>query len=291
MPILGLGLFLATGAWAGGLRCSFGEVVVDNLKIGRSYSLQTLANLPLTVTNSGDQPATVRIDALLPGEGELRQGALPIPSVTWATVRPDSFLLGPGEARSAELVLAIPDDERLFGRKFEVIYWSHTLPQPGSMLAYGLKSRVIFSIDSTREASGASPDSGGASIEFSPARIVLERLSPGREYKLEDSKHRPLVVKNTSNRDISLELQFLSPQKSDDDTSGGYADLIGSAHLTLAPTRFSLGPGEEKSILGTLVFPKSPVLKGRRFMGVISATVVGLSVRTQVYSRIFAQVR
>jgi len=32
-----------------------------------------------------------------------------------------------GETKLSELVLAIPDDERLFGRKFEVIYWSHTL--------------------------------------------------------------------------------------------------------------------------------------------------------------------
>jgi hypothetical protein len=61
-------------AHAGGLRCSIGEVVIENLKIGRTYSLKTLANLPLTLTNTTDGPVNLAVDALVPDASELRQG-------------------------------------------------------------------------------------------------------------------------------------------------------------------------------------------------------------------------
>lgn len=289
--VLAFGLLVPTGAWAGGLRCSLGEVVINNLKIGQSYSLQTLANLPLSVTNTGDQTTTVRIDALVPDPSELRQGALPVPSATWAMARPDSFVLAPKQTRLVELKLLIPDDERLFGKKFEVIYWSHTLAQPGDLLASGLKSRVIFTIDSVRGAAGAEPDSGELSIDFSPSQLILEGIVRGREYQLEDSLRKSLVLRNTSSRRVSLELRPLSAQDSDDRLKEGYADLLSSARLRLSPTKLSLGPGEERAISGTLMFPKGRPLKGKKFMCVVSAAVVDLPVHTQIYSRIYAHIK
>ena len=59
-----------TVAEAGGLSCSIGEVVIENLKIGQTYSLRTLANLPLSLTNTGDESVVVRVDPLRPTVGE-----------------------------------------------------------------------------------------------------------------------------------------------------------------------------------------------------------------------------
>ena len=285
-------VFLAASqAHAGGLRCSFGEVVINNLKIGKSYSLEALANLPLVLTNTDDKPCTVRVDALVPGESELRQGAAAIPSAAWAAALPDSFVLAPSEAKSVELKIAIPDDEQLLGKKFEVIYWSHTLAQEGNLIAYGLKSRVIFSIDQARDTVGAAPQSGELSVSFAPAQILIERVAPGHQYPLEDSNHKPLVLKNTSTREIALELEPLSGQKSEAGLLEGYSDLLETARLTLAPSKLTLAPGEARAITGTLVFPKGPSLKGRKFMCVVSAAVVNLPVRTQIYSRVLVHAR
>ena len=289
--VAALGLLVSANALAGGLRCSFGEVVINNLKICKSYSLEKLANLPLSLTNTDDKPSTVRVDALVPGEDELRQGAQAIPSATWASARPDSFVLAPNQTQSVELTIAIPDDERLFGKKFEVVYWSHTLAQAGNMIAYGLKSRVIFTIDQARDTAGAAPAAGELSIDFAPSQIVLEGVVRGREYRIEDSHHKPLVVRNTSARQISIELEPLSGQNSDAGPQEGYSDLLASAHLSLSPTKLSLEPGEEKAIAGTLVFPKGPSLKGKKFMCVISAAVMNMPVRTQIYSRILVHAR
>jgi hypothetical protein len=81
-----------------------------------------------------------------------------------------------GETKRSELMIKIPDDERLFGRKFEVIYWSHTLPRPEDLLSYGLKSRIIFTIDPNSDTTQAEPE-GDLALEFVPGELWLDRVS------------------------------------------------------------------------------------------------------------------
>jgi hypothetical protein len=85
-----------------------------------------------------------------------------------------------------------------------------------------------------------------------------------------------------------VELQTLAPEKSATILPPGYANLLGSATVKLIPAKFDLQPGEEKTISGTVNFPKGEHLTGKKFMCVISAAVVGQSVKTQIYSRIYA---
>jgi hypothetical protein len=290
MLALTLTLGPAEIARAGGLRCSIGEVVIDNLKIGHSYSLQALANLPLVITNTADQAATIRVQPLVPDAGELRPGVDAIPAVAWASARPDSFVLAPHESKSVEMMLTIPDDERLFGRKFLVNFWSHTMAQAGDLLAYGLKSRVIFSIDQARDTSAVAP-MGELSVTLTPSELRLEGLARGREYPLAKGKAQPLVVQNNSSRPLSLELQVLSPEHSAARLPEGFGDLMGSGEVTLSPSKFTLQPGEKRTISGTVLFPKGKALQGKNFMCVLCAAIVDLPVKTQIYSRLFAQLK
>src|SRR5476651_1849643 len=55
-----------------GLRSPLGEVVIRHLKIGQTYSMYKLMNLPLRVVNTGDEDVdlhieTVAVTDLLPG--------------------------------------------------------------------------------------------------------------------------------------------------------------------------------------------------------------------------------
>ena len=276
--------------FAGGLSCSIGEVVINNLKIGQTYSLKTLANLPLSITNTGEQTVIVQVEPLIPATSELRQGAEAIPDNAWASALPGSFELGPKQTKAVEIILSIPDDESLFNKKFQVNFWSHTLPQPGNFLAYGLNSRVIFSIDQVRELPGSVPQ-GDLSISLLPAEITLENIKPGKKYRLEDFTKKPLLIKNTSNKTLSVELQLLAPQNSVTTLTDGYTDLLSCATVKLFPHKFTLNPGEEKKISGTIFFPKGKFVPEKKFMAVISAAVVDQAVQTQIYSRIYAHLK
>ena len=274
-------------ATAGGLSCSIGEVVVENLKIGQTYSLQSLANLPLAVTNTGDQALRVSIEPLIPASSELRQDAEPIPDLGWASAAPGILELAPKETKSAALILTIPDDVRLFGRKFQVNFWSHSQPLPGDPLAYGLKSRVIFTIDRERELPGAAPK-GDLSLALLPAELRLGTVAPGRRYRLETAAKGQLRVRNTSTRPLVVEMQALTAEKAGVPLRKGCVDLVQAAEVTLTPASFTLEPGEERAIAGTISVGKGKGLKGKDLVGVISASVMNLPVKTRIYSRISA---
>ena len=283
-------LTLPRPAFAGGLKCSIGEVVIENLKIGQRYSLKTLANLPLTLTNTSDHAVRVAIDAMVPDASELRQGAEAIRSVEWASAMPETLELASKETRTAELILEIPDDEALFGRKFQAIFWSHTLPRAGDMLAYGLKSRVIFTVDTTREAEGVTP-TGDLSLTLVPSQAEFERLTPGRKYRLEEALREPLKVRNTSDRQVQVEVRALSLGEAGIRAEAGTADLLESGEVSLSPSSFALAPGEERTLEGVLSLTKRNLPKGKDLMCVIAAAVTDREVKTQIYSRIYAHAR
>ena len=287
---LALGLCLSAPAIAGGLRCSLGEVVITDLKIGQTYSLNTLAHLPLAITNTGEGAVSVRVDPLIPGAGDLRQGSEAIPDSAWASASPNAFDLAPHETRLVELGLRIPDDDRLRGRKFEVLFWSHTLPKAGDLLTYGLNSRVIFTVDHERAAPGDAPI-GDLSITLTPPEIHVVDVTAGRAYPIGDALQPPLVVQNTSTRSLSVEVQALRARGSATTLPAGCAELLDAAEVKLSPTRFTLGPGEQRTITGTVAFPKGKRLKTRPLMCVVSAAVMDQPVHNQIYARIYAQPR
>jgi len=274
-------------AHAGGLRCSIGEVVIENLKIGHTYSLQTLANLPLTLTNTTDGPVIVKVDALVPDAAELRQGAEAIPDVRWATSSPDSIPMNAGESKRSELVLAIPNDERLFGRKFEVIYWSHTLPRPEDLLSYGLKSRIIFTIDPNRDTTDAQPG-GDLSLEFVPGELWLDRVAKGHRYELQTALGEGLTLRNTSSHALTVNLKPVALSDARVGVSG-FGDLLANGEVTLTPSTVTLAPGESRAVTGTVQMGHPKQKWTSNLACIISAEVQNQPVRTRLYARVYAR--
>jgi len=283
--LITLGLVIT--AQAGGLSCSVGEVVIENLKIGNTYSLKALANLPLLVTNTGPRPVTVLVEPLVPATTETRQGAEPIPALSWAKALPDSFELAPRETKAVEMIISIPDEEAYFGKKLQVNFWSHTLAKDGEFLAYGISSRVIFTIDTVRQEPNLLPR-GDFSFSILPAEMRLKNLSPGVVYDLRDLLQEPLIIHNTSGKKLVVEIRALRLEESSASAPEGYADLWGSANLSLSPSILYLEPGEEKSISGTIRFNKRGKFSNKNFLGIICAAVTEQDIKTQIYSRIYA---
>ncbi len=275
-------------AHAGGLRCSIGEVVIENLKIGHTYSLKSLANLPLTLVNTTDGGVELKIDVLVPDASELRQGAEAVPSVTWATAMPDSLHMDAGQTLQSELSLVIPDDERLFGRKFQVTFWSHTLPRPGDLLSYGLKSRVIFSIDAARDTAAVMPE-GDLSLEWVPGELWMSRVSRGRQYALVSNEGQNLSLRNTSDRPLTVALRVVHPNETSKAVVSGFGDLLNDADVVLSPATVTLAPGETRSIEGSVRMRRPRQRWTSNLACVISAEVVDQPVRTQLYARVYAR--
>lgn len=281
-------------AMAGGLSCSIGEVVLDHLQAGQRYSLVALAHLPLTITNTSDRPLRVRIESMVPDESELRHGAAAIPDAGWASASPETLTLAPRTTGQAELTLDIPNRDELLGRTFEAMFWSHSLPEPGEMLAYGLKSRVIFGVDSVRAtpAPDAQPVAGDLSIALQPAEVHFdERATKDAPVSLMGADGKTLSIRNTSDHVMRVSLEALSPSDAETSLDAGYGDLTHVANVHIEEPVVTLEPGESRSVRASVAFAHGTPGKGKKFMCVVAASVEDLPVRTRILSRVYADAR
>lgn len=134
----------AAGRAKVGLSSQFINVVLENLKPGRSYNLRELKGIPYTVKNRGDGPVEVSLEVIPPAAKELIAPYEAIPDPSWITLTPSRAFLGAGEPAFSDLTINVPDDPKYIGRHFQGVVWARTLNT--GLLAAGVKSNVRFSI-------------------------------------------------------------------------------------------------------------------------------------------------
>ncbi|MFQ5801941.1 MAG: hypothetical protein ACE5JQ_03475 [Candidatus Methylomirabilales bacterium] len=133
--------------FAGGLRTYFVEAILHDLKIGKSYSLLKVRNLPLSITNTGEGSVRLKIEALRPEPDETLSGFEPIPDPSWISFERDIFTVEPKGTGQTDITISVPDDERYLGKRYQVVIFSRTT---SGMIGAGFRSRLLFSIDSVR---------------------------------------------------------------------------------------------------------------------------------------------
>ena len=280
---------------AGGLSTQLGEVVVENLQIGQTYNLKELANLRLIVTNTSDYGVDLRMDVLLPDSSELRKGAEPIPDTSWVSLSQTLFELGPNEKATSDIILSIPEDKRYLGKKFQVTIWSHTLGGKGSgmFLAYGLKTRFIFTTDTVKAAKNEVVTVSDASVNFTlqPEEIFLDDVELGRTYDLDRKAGLVLEITNPGDREQTFELRSLTVGNSAATLTKEYQDAPDASYLRFSENRFVLPPAGTKTVKMYLEFPPEKEYRGKKYMFVIHALSVDQKVTTGVYSRLYASIK
>jgi len=130
-------------AYAMGLSTTFGQVRVDNVKIGQTYSMTKDVDTPFVIKNTSDIELALKIDVLVPKENELIEGYEAIPDANWIKLEKDYFPLPPQSEVSTDILINIPDKERYKGKKYQVYIWSHTIE---GTIGIGLRSKLLITI-------------------------------------------------------------------------------------------------------------------------------------------------
>jgi hypothetical protein len=290
-----LALVVYNVAEAGGLSTQLGEVVIENLQIGQTYNLKQLANLNLIVTNTSDYGVDLRMDILLPDSSELKKGSDPIPDTSWVKLSQNLFKLAPNEKASSDIIVSIPDDDQYRGKKYQVTIWSHTLGGSGSgmFLAYGLKTRIIFTTDTVRATQNEVVTSSDASVDFTlkPEEIFLDNVKLGKVYDVEKNRGLVLTITNPSEHEQTFNLQSLTVGNSVATLTKEYEDTPDASYLKFSENTFVLPPKGTKTIKMYLKFPPQKEYSGKKYMFVIHAFTLDEKVTTGVYSRLYASIR
>ena len=139
-----LGSLFCQNSYSYGLRTTFGKVILENIPMGRVYSMRQDAKFPLVIRNDSDQQSNLKLQVLVPKPNEVQEGYEAIPDKSWISLEKDAMAIEPQGEGETDVVIHIPDNEKYQGRKFHVFIWSYTTD--GS-LGIGLKSKLLFSVE------------------------------------------------------------------------------------------------------------------------------------------------
>lgn len=131
----------------GGLRTEFGEVRLQNLAIGKTYSVARLAAAPLVIRNTSAETLRVHVEVVVPSHHELRPGALPLPDESWVRLERANFALAAGRTVRTDVRVTLPYDPDLAGKTFQVNLWSSDLDARGEPRARAQVHRLLFNVE------------------------------------------------------------------------------------------------------------------------------------------------
>ena len=286
----------ATTAQAGaGLKTQFGEVVIKGLKIGQTYSLLKLVNLPLRLVNTGDGEVEVVISPLPPSEAVLREGYAPIPSVDWVSVERSTLTIGPNREGATDVLIAVPNDPSLLGKRVQVGLWSRTR-DPNSPIAVAILSHLLIHIDSEPptedELKKNFVDETLANLDFTvmPTSVDLGSLAAGERHDLRKTRKVALKLVNPNDRALNFRVKALPVWESLILPPPGTLAAHDAGWLKPAREVVEVEANSIVEVPMTLEIADEPRNRGKRFMLLLSVEALEQKIPTKVYSKYFVTV-
>lgn len=210
-------MFFVADIYSGGLSTTCGMMTLGNLKIGQEYSLKQLLGYPYNVTYKGSYPVDLKIEVVKP-DTTTADGFEPIPDISWLRLQREEFALDPGETANTDIIISIPNDENLLGKKFRVIISPYTSAPKGDtraglVFALGLSCNLYLSIapkPPTEEEIRQQKKrllSNYMNYSVSPERIFLYDLLPNKVYNLTKEFGEVIKIINATTQDVMVSIE------------------------------------------------------------------------------------
>lgn len=282
-------LALATAAQAAGLRTPFGEVIVRNIKIGQTYSLYKLVNLPLRVINTGDNEVDLRVETIAIRPEEVKTG-YEAAGRDWVRVERSSFTLGPNREAATDLIITVPNDPALLGRRYEADIWSHTVNS--GALQVGLRSRLLLHVDSAppsdEELKKKFVDETLANLDFTvmPINAQIGGIPLGRELDLRKERKISIKLINPNDRALDFRVRSIPSWESMIRPPEGYEDAYDPKWLRAEKEIVNVEGNSISETSLSLNIPDDARNRGKNFFFIVSFELLEQKIPTRVYYRL-----
>lgn len=292
--ILTAAVFLALTASAharAGLRTPFGEVVVKNIKIGQTYSLYKLLNLPMRVVNTGSEEVDLQMEMVRISTAEMRPNYEVLGSSDWVRLAQSTFTVGADHEAVSDLIISIPNEPALLGRRFEADIYSHTVAQHG-VYAVALLSRLLIHVDSVppteEELKKKFVDETIANLDFTviPINAAVQDIAVGREVSLR--KERQIVIKviNPNERALSFRVHSMPSWESTIRPPEGFEDPVDPKWLKPETETVKVEGNSIGMTSLTLNIPENPAYRGKNYFFIVSFEILEQKIPARVYYRL-----
>jgi|CXWL01.1.fsa_nt_gi hypothetical protein len=285
-------LLTAASASAAGMRTKFGEVVVSGVKIGQTYSLKELVNLPYSVVNTGADEVDLILDVIAVSSDTLKIGYESVTSTSWVTLNERLFTVAANREVSTDLTIAIPNDTALLGRRFQSDIWAHTRSSRG-MFAVGMRSRLLIHVDSTppteEEMKRKFVKKNLPALDFTllPTYGKADGVPLGRKIDLRKEHKVGVKIINPNETALNFRLRSIPNWESLLKAPEGYEDAYNPQWLAPAGDIVKV---EGNSISETGLFlniPDNPMHRGKKFFFSVSVEILEAEIPMRVYYRLF----
>lgn len=268
----------ASQSWAkAGLSTRFGDVFVENLDIGQSYNTRELANLPLKVTNTGDDTIDLMFDVQIPKVENIKEhlqkeGYAPIPDLSWIRLTKDRFLVPAGESAFSDVILTIPDDPALYGKKFQVDIWSHGTPK--SFLNLGIYSHLMFTVlpspQSRQETAQLKKRGLAANLNFDlvPDKVYLSDVALGAKTTLK-GKSQAIKIINTNSFPLKFFIKMVPLSETPLTLQQGFEEPADPSWMKVLTETMTVGANSIKDIDARITIPNEEKYRGKNYMFIL----------------------
>ena len=287
---------LATPSFAAGLRTKFGEVVVRNLKIGQTYSLNKLLSLPLRVLNTGDESVDLRVDVIKASPEALRAGYEVVPDTGWVRLDKQSFTVEPSHEAVTDVVLSIPNDKALLGRKFEADLWSRTQSKAG-MFGVGMQSRLLFHVSSAlptdEELKAKFVDRKLANLDFTllPMSGKADDVPVGKEQDLKALSKISIKLINPNDAKLTFRIRSLPNFEALLTVPSGYEEAPDPKWLRAASEIVKVDSNSIKETALLLNVPDEPRYRGKAYFFPVSVEILEQEIPARAYYKLMVRTR
>lgn len=278
-------------AKGGGLRSNFGVLILENLRIGRTYSVFDLASEPLKVVNTSDSTVELKIELGYPAVHELKPGFEVIPDTSWVKLEKSEFTLEPGQTAVADFTVSIPNDEKYINQRYQFFIWSHVVNiHGGGNIFPAVMGFVCFTVAPVK--AGVSDEEAEkikANLSFSvlPHRITLSRIEVGKKYDIADLTGNDFKLINPNDETFTYKMEPITVSRSMLNLAQGYEDCPDPSFIMIDKPVFEVKGNsiEKKKIY--IQFPKEDKYRHRRYEFIIYTYVLNQKIISGVYSDIF----
>ncbi|MEW6042164.1 MAG: hypothetical protein AB1633_11650 [Elusimicrobiota bacterium] len=294
-------LFLLSNTCFGGLTTLTADIVVTNLKIGQTYNLTQLANMPYRIQNTGNFETKIVVDIFPPSLKKVKTGYEPIPDVNWVKLSKREFLLLPMEEEKSDIIISIPDDESLLGKKYEVLFHATTRPKkPTEPTSFAISVGVFSSIRFDIAPRPATPEeiqklerAYTKSLELSlvPNELIVRNVPVGEKIDIKKFASGTLKIVNSGNDSVKMIVRALTAKEAGITPPAGYEPEPDVSFIRVRKRNVKLKSNTIEEINFTIEFPDEQIYKGRKYMFVIESATEGEIIKTQYRSKVYVETR
>ncbi len=283
-----------------GISTPTADIVVTNLRIGQTYNLTEIANMPFQVRAMGIE-RRIKIELLKPATNQTRPGFEPIPDTMWLNLPRTDFLLLPGETGTTDIILQIPSDESLLGKKFEVFIWARTVPkdptEAGAIgFGLGVRGSLRFTIaprPPTKEELEKFAKSRFKAINLSllPNDLFVDDIPLGRRVDVERQTGKFLRIVNVAEEPIKIKLKCVPSTETGLVIPEGWEAEPNTTYLRFPQETLTIRPLEVRKINFSLNFPGDEKYRNKKYLFIVEAAIEGELVRTTYRSKVWATIK